>query len=86
MLKNIVLLISFLLILTNCASTDKSNVIDERKAKLNAAEDDCSYAYYDNGIFLGQDTLICYKDGSAIESSSKKNDKENSKEEEPTNE
>ena len=44
------------------------------------------YAYFDNEFFLGQDTLICYKDGSAIKSSSKKNDEENSKEEEPTNE
>ena len=71
------------MILTNCASTNKSNVIDERKAKLNAAEDDCSYAYYDNGIFLGQDTLICYKDGSAIKSSIKKDDDtQNQKDEE----
>ena len=51
---------------------DESNVIDERKAKLDAVEDECSYAYFDNEFFLGQDTLICYKDGSAIKSSSKK--------------
>jgi len=61
-------------ILTNCASTDESNIIDERKAKLDAVEDECSYAYFDNEFFLGQDTLICYKDGSAIKSSSVKND------------
>ena len=62
------------MILTNCASTDESNIIDERKAKLDAVEDECSYAYFDNKFFLGQDTLICYKDGSAIKSSSVKND------------
>ena len=66
---------------------DESNLIDERKAKLDAVEDECSYAYFDNEFFLGQDTLICYKDGSAIKSSSTKNDEENSKEEdEQTNE
>jgi hypothetical protein len=86
MLKNIVLLISILVILSNCSSTDESNVIDERKAKLDAVEDECSYAYFDNEFFLGQDTLICYKDGSAIKSSSKNNDEDNSKEEELTNE
>ena len=75
------------MILSNCSSTDDSNVIDERKAKLDAVEDECSYAYFDNEFFLGQDTLICYKDGSAIKSSSKKNDEENSEEEEePTDE
>ena len=62
------------MILTNCASTDELNIIDERKAKLDAVEDECSYAYFDNEFFLGQDTLICYKDGSAIKSSSVKND------------
>ena len=85
MLKNIVLLISIVVILSNCSSIDESNVIDERKAKLDAVEDECSYAYFDNEFLLGQDTLICYKDGSAIKSSSKNNDEDNSKEE-PTNE
>ena len=58
---------------------DESNVIDERKAKLDAVEDECSYAYFDNEFFLGQDTLICYKDGSAIKSSSKRKMKTNLK-------
>ena len=86
MLKNIVPLISIVVILSNCSSMDESNVIDERKAKLDAVEDECSYAYFDNEFFLGQDTLICYKDGSAIKSSSNKKDEDKSKEEEPTNE
>ena len=63
---------------------DESNVIDERKAKLDAVEDECSYAYFDNEFFLGQDTLICYKDGSAIKSSKKNNDEDNSKDRKST--
>ena len=86
MLKNIVLLISILVIFSSCSSTDESNVIDERKAKLDAVEDECSYAYFDNEFFLGQDTLICYKDGSAIKSSSKKNDEAKPQKDEPANE
>ena len=74
------------MILSNCTSTDESNLIDERKAKLDAVEDECSYAYFDNEFFLGQDTLICYKDGSAIKSSSRKKDEENSQEDESANE
>tara|TARA_A100001015_G_scaffold129321_1_gene143450 strand:+ start:683 stop:943 length:261 start_codon:yes stop_codon:yes gene_type:complete len=86
MLKNIVLLIFTLVILSNCSSMDVSNTIDQRKAELDAVEDECFYAYYE--FFRGQDILICYKDGSTIKASSKKNvDAQPLKEErEPSNE
>ena len=63
-LKNILTFLFSLFIFLGCSSTEKAEILEERKKKLDSLNEECDFATIENSF--PEDIYICYKSPSRI--------------------